>query len=114
MKHKRIVISGGPSSGKTTIINELVKEGRYCFHEVSRELIKAAKAKGIEQPFLSNPEQFNTDLMNARIQQFQDSEMLKEDVFYDRGVHDIVGYMHYGKQAIPKILVRLAPDVPTT
>ena len=103
MKHKRIVISGGPSSGKTTIINELEKAGHYCFHEISRELIRAAKIKGIDQPFLSNPEQFNKDLLEARIQQFKEAEKRVVDVFYDRGVHDIVGYMHYGKQAIPKM-----------
>ena len=103
MKHKRIVISGGPSSGKTTIINELEKDGYYCFHEISRELIKKAKANGIDQPFLANPDQFNADLMQARIQQFQDAEKLNKDVFYDRGVHDIVGYMYFGKQVIPNL-----------
>ena len=103
MKHKRIVISGGPSSGKTTIINELEKEGYCCFQEISRELIKEAKAKGIDQPFLTNPEQFNADLMKARVQQFHEAEKLDENVYYDRGVHDIVGYMYYAKQLIPKL-----------
>lgn len=103
MKHKRIVISGGPSSGKTTIINELEKDGHYCFHEISRELIKQAQAQGIDQPFLSNPEQFNIDLLKARIEQFNKASTLKVDSFYDRGVHDIVGYMYYGKQEIPNL-----------
>jgi len=103
LKNKRIVISGGPSSGKTSIIKELENEGNCCFHEISRELIKKAQAKGIEQPFLENPEQFSKDLLEARIKQFHDAEKLTVDVFYDRGVHDIVGYMHYGKQKIPKL-----------
>ena len=60
---KRIVISGGPSSGKTTIINELKRAGHYCFDEVSRELILEAQKKGIAQPFLTDPEQFNNCLL---------------------------------------------------
>jgi len=99
---KRIVISGGPSSGKTTIINELKRAGHYCFDEVSRELILEAQKKGIAQPFLTDPEQFNNDLLKARIRQFEKAESLNVTAFYDRGVHDIVGYMHYGKQLIPK------------
>ena len=90
---KRIVISGGPSSGKTTIINELKSAGHYCFDEVSRELILEAQKKGIAQPFLTDPEQFNNDLLKARIRQFEKAESLNVTAFYDRGVHDIVGYM---------------------
>ena len=105
MKYKRIVISGGPSSGKTTIINALEREGHYCFHEISRELIKSAKANGIDQPFLNDPEKFNANLMQARIQQYKAAKKLQVDTFYDRGVHDIVGYMHYGKQTIPKLFI---------
>lgn len=97
------MISGGPSSGKTTILNELEKEGYYCFHEISRELIKHAKTQGIDQPFLANPKQFNEDLLQARIKQFQNASILTENSFYDRGVHDILGYMYYGKQAVPKL-----------
>ena len=103
MIHKRIVISGGPSSGKTTIINELEQEGHYCYPEISRELIIASKAKGIDQPFLNNPEQFNKELLNARIQQFKVGKELTVNSFYDRGVHDIVGYMYYGEQEIPEL-----------
>ena len=36
---KRIVITGGPGTGKTLIINSLKKKGFYCFDEVSREII---------------------------------------------------------------------------
>ncbi len=105
MQSKRIVISGGPSSGKTTIINALEKDGFYCFEEISRELIKASQKKGIEQPFLENPEQFNKDLLNARILQFKKANDLKTTVFYDRGVHDVVAYMRYGKHKISNMFI---------
>lgn len=105
MEYRRIVISGGPSSGKTTIINRLQKEDYYCFAEVSRELILISQKKGIEQPFLDNPAQFNKDLLNARIDQFNKAETINSNVFYDRGVHDVIGYMYYGKQIIPTLFI---------
>ena len=40
---KRIVITGGPSSGKTSIIDKLQSLGHKCLEEVSREIIKERK-----------------------------------------------------------------------
>ena len=37
---KRVILSGGPGTGKTSIINHLEKNGSSVFHEVSREIIK--------------------------------------------------------------------------
>ena len=37
-KLKKIVLTGGPSSGKTSIIKNLKKLGFLCFDEVAREL----------------------------------------------------------------------------
>ena len=37
---KRIIITGGPCSGKTSIIEALKEREYYCFNEVSREIIQ--------------------------------------------------------------------------
>ena len=42
---KRIIITGGPSSGKTSIIDALKDEGYSCFDEVSREIIQEMNIK---------------------------------------------------------------------
>ena len=42
---KRIIITGGPSSGKTSIIEALKDEGYSCFDEVSREIIQEMNIK---------------------------------------------------------------------
>ena len=49
---KKIVITGAPSSGKTTLVNQLKHLGYYCFPEISRHVTKQAQLQGIEQMFL--------------------------------------------------------------
>lgn len=102
MQSKRIVITGGPSSGKTTIIKQLEKEKFHCFEEISRVLIRESQSKGIPQPFLTDPLGFSKSLLLARIRQFKDAEKTDQPFsFYDRGIHDIVAYMRYAGEKTP-------------
>ena len=41
---KRIVITGGPGTGKTALVRELENRGYDCFHEIIREMTEAATA----------------------------------------------------------------------
>ena len=103
MKTKRIVLIGGPSTGKTSLINGLEKEGQICLHEVSREVTKAAQEEGIEQLFLTEPLLFSEKLLEQRILQFKQVENINASlVFIDRGIPDVVAYMDYLGQTYPK------------
>ena len=96
MKSKRIVISGGPGSGKTSLISHLEKEGHVCMPEISRDIIIAAQKEGIEQLFLENPILFSQKLLEGRLQQFIEVAGLNDPfVFYDRGMPDVTAYMDY-------------------
>ena len=96
MKIRKIVITGGPGTGKTSVIEALEKKGYFCFHEVSREIIKEAQQQGIDQLFLENPVLFSEKLLEGRIRQYEEAqEMTSSVVFLDRGVPDVVAYMNY-------------------
>ena len=45
MKSKKIIISGPPGSGKTSIINSLLKKGYNCFQEINPTKIKTIEIK---------------------------------------------------------------------
>ena len=93
---KRILLIGSPGSGKTTILSELRKRGYMCFQEVSREIISEAQGRGIEQLFLTNPDEFNEKILSGRIAQFKACENMEEDfAFIDRGLPDIIAYNEY-------------------
>lgn len=104
MNTKRILIIGGPGTGKSTLVSALEEKGHTCFHEISREVTAAAQKKGIEQLFLTQPLLFSELLLKGRIQQFKDAENLDVPLaFYDRGIPDVAAYMDYTGDEYPDL-----------
>lgn len=102
MATQRIVLIGGPGTGKSTLLNAIEEKGFICFEEVSRQVTKAAQEEGIEQLFLTEPLLFSQKLLEQRIIQYQKAEELQEDfVFIDRGIPDVVAYLDYVGQNYP-------------
>lgn len=102
LKKELIVITGGPGTGKTTIIDALIEQGYACFPEISRQVTLEAKKQGIEQLFLEKPLLFSELLLEGRRKQHQQAcEDIAELVFLDRGIPDILAYMHYIGDSYP-------------
>jgi predicted ATPase len=97
-----VVIIGGPGTGKTTIIEGLLAKGFCCYPEISREVTLEAKKQGIEQLFLENPLLFSELLLEGRKKQFHNAQNEPHDiVFLDRGIPDVLAYMHYIGDSYP-------------
>ena len=102
MASEIIVIIGGPGSGKTTIIDGLIARGHRCYPEISRQVILEARQQGIEQLFLENPLLFSELLLEGRKKQYHSAvSEPHEKVFIDRGIPDVLAYMHYIGDAYP-------------
>ena len=103
MKTKKIALIGGPSSGKTTLINALKSDGYYCMEEISRQITLDAQEKGIDQLFLKDPILFSEELLLGRQNQFTEADTMNQDlVFFDRGLPDIVAYLDYLGNSYPE------------
>jgi predicted ATPase len=101
---KRILIIGGPGTGKSTLIAALEAKKYVCFHEISRQVTAAAQKRGIDQLFLTEPLLFSELLLKGRIQQFEDAEKLDAELaFYDRGIPDVAAYMDYTGDTYPDL-----------
>lgn len=106
MSTTKIVITGGPGTGKTSVINDLKTRNFHCFDEIIRSLTLEAKKEGDASTHISNPiafvndsKTFNTKLLNGRIEQFIQSNKTHEDLsFFDRGIPDVLAYMDFFNQ----------------
>jgi predicted ATPase len=111
LNRKKIVITGGPGTGKSTIINELIKRGFTCFEEISRQVTLDAKKNGIDQLFLTNPIMFSDLLLKRRQKQFLEaSNHRSELIFLDRGIPDVLAYMDYIGDAYPENFINACKD----
>lgn len=113
MKTKKIVITGGPGTGKTSIIEELEGHGHICFHEISRQITLEAQQKGIAQLFLKEPLLFSEMLLEGRIKQYSEAEKISSPLaFLDRGVPDVVAYMNYFGNDYPPVFNSICKEYP--
>jgi len=92
----KIVITGGPGTGKSTVIDELIGLNYKCMPEISREVTLNAKKNGVDQLFLKKPHLFSQLLLEGREKQYLEASASDADIiFFDRGIPDIHGYMNY-------------------
>lgn len=104
MKTKKIVLTGGPGTGKTSIIQLLEERNYTVLPEISREIILQAQKDGIDQLFLEKPLLFSKLLLEGRIKQYKKAEESQADyIFIDRGIPDVVAYMDYFGSDYPSL-----------
>ncbi|OGJ12483.1 hypothetical protein A3K82_03015 [Candidatus Pacearchaeota archaeon RBG_19FT_COMBO_34_9] len=101
---KKIVITGGPCSGKTTIIEELNKKGFSVLRETAKEIVAARR----HIPLTKEESQIRQDLIfNEQFAKEQNAERADCDIlFLDRGLIDGLGYslLYSGEESIEKYL----------
>ena len=96
------MITGGPGTGKTMVINELIERSYICKTEISRQVILKAREDGVDQLFLTQPLLFSELLLEGRVAQFLDAEnSVEKIIFFDRGIPDVHSYMNYLKTDYP-------------
>jgi predicted ATPase len=97
MNPKWYVITGSPSSGKTTILNSLAKMGCQTVPEAARVLIdeETKKGKTLEE-IRKNEIEFQIKVLEIKIE--TEKKLDKNKItFFDRGIPDTIAYFQlYG------------------
>ncbi len=118
MKTQKIVCTGGPSVGKTSVINHLLEQGFICFLEIIRTLTDALSPEEKSSHSQSNPivmannsMQFNNSILEGRLMHYNEATALKETVaFFDRGMPDVLAYMQFFDQSIPQAFTEVCKE----
>mgnify|MGYP003406709842 FL=1 len=105
------VITGGPSTGKTTIINLLTEKGYKTTIEHARHYIDTMKEEGrTVEEIRANKRKFQLGVLDMQIE--QEAELSpSETVFLDRAIPDAMAYYRFLKLEYDKILLDAMKEV---
>ncbi len=98
----RIVITGGPSVGKTTIVSGVAERGFPIVHEFATEIIK----EGVFLPWVDRGS-FQNEVLRRQCAAEKELDEMDGPVFLDRGLFDGEAYYIYDKLAIPERFAQL-------
>lgn len=87
------VITGGPSSGKTTVIKELAKRGYKTLEETARKIIAGEMAKGKTLAEILAPIDTQHKIIARNIEREKGLDP-NEVIFFDRAIPDTYAYYH--------------------
>lgn len=97
----RIVITGGPGFGKSSVIKELEKRGYFVFHEVSREIMEEQKKSNGDIVPWKNHHAFNEAVFKGRLEQYHAATKNNRIYFFDRGLPDSLAYLQADEKSVP-------------
>ena len=105
------VITGGPSTGKTTVINLLTERGYKTTIEHARHYIDTMKEEGrTVEEIRTNKRKFQLGVLDMQIE--QEAELSpSETVFLDRAIPDAMAYYRFMKLEYDKILLDAMKEV---
>lgn len=105
------VITGGPSTGKTTVIDLLQKQGYKTTIEHARHYIDTMRDEGnTVEDIRNNKRKFQLGVLNMQIE--QEASLKKEDiVFLDRAIPDALAYYQFLKLDYDEILIDAIKEI---
>ncbi len=100
--NKWYVITGGPGTGKTTVLNKLKAKGYRVIEEAARRVIDDAAAMGVSAEELRKDEDtFQDTVFDMKIQTETELDP-NEIIFFDRGMQDTEAYMRANNFNVPQ------------
>jgi predicted ATPase len=102
------IITGGPGSGKTTLIQHLSTQGFHCMPETGRAIIRDEVANdGSALPWADRAA-FAAKMFTRELHAYKEAGSLQGQVIFDRGLPDIVGYLQLCGLDVPVALMHAA------
>ena len=102
------IVTGGPGSGKSTLIDALGKPGIRTMPEAGRAIIQDQLAIGGEALPWSDRRAFAELMLSWEMRSYREALKLTGPVIFDRGVPDVLGYLRVANLPISPHVSRAA------
>jgi len=96
---KKYILTGGPGSGKSSIILELERLGMATIREAAEDVIKLQQAHGNPEPWTD--QDFQTQIYKLQVQRERNILERNYPIFLDRGTIDGLAYAEFRNEDPP-------------
>ena len=96
-----VILTGGPGTGKTSILNELKKDGYSCLAEMARKVISENTNKDITNWVKTHD--FNETVFNQMFARH--NQVNNHLAITDRSLIDTIAYMNLFQLEIPELML---------
>ena len=93
MSDRFFVVTGGPGSGKTSLVTELARRGFHTVPESGRAIIREESANGGSALPWADRTAYALKMLERDLGAYRAAESLAGPVIFDRGIPDVFGYV---------------------
>lgn len=102
------IITGGPGSGKTSLIDALAAEGVRHMPEAGRAIIQdQVDIGGTALPW-NDREEFARLMLAWELRSYREAVSTSDPIIFDRGIPDVIGYLRLCGLPVPTPALRAA------
>lgn len=102
------IITGGPGSGKSSVIDALAAKGFQHMPEAGRAIIQDQVEMGGAALPWADRSAFAALMVAWEMRSYREAAALPGSVFFDRGVPDVIGYLQLCGLPVPDYIIRAA------
>ena len=95
------IISGGPGSGKTSIIEKLASRGFTTVAETGRAIIREQLETGGDATHEGDAAAYGAEMLKRGIADYKRMRGSDDPVFFDRGIAELVGFFRLKGLPVP-------------
>jgi predicted ATPase len=110
VQERFFVITGGPGSGKSSLIDALERAGYARTVEAGRAIIQDQVNIGGRALPWADRELFAELMLAWELRSYRMAQKHPKTVFFDRGVPDVAGYLHLSELTVPPHITAAARE----
>ncbi len=108
VRNNFFILTGGPGSGKTTLIEILRARGYACVEEAARKIIQQQVKFGGDAVHWKDQIKFRELMLSWCVDAFENVIERVRPVFFDRGIPELIGYSAMINAENPSYIQRAA------